>query len=304
MIITKRIFISSILKETRIKFLAIVVISVSSYFLNEYFLKYYFDSPGIIPAVLGTALAFFIGFNNNQAYDRWWEARKIWGALVNDSRSWARQIIFYTGISDEFNDEDLNKLRKRTIYRHIAFLYALKENLRGSDKKEYKKYISDDEFEAVELESNKQNAILNYQSKDLEFLYEKGSVDGFKFIELNKLIVNFCDQMGMSERIKNTVFPTTYNSYTLIFIWVFIASVTIVTESDIGYWSILFGIIIGLVFVITQSIGLALLNPFDEIKSGISLDQITRTIEINLLEALKESDIPEPVKSVDGKYVM
>lgn len=304
MIITHKIFISNIVKGTWKKFLMIFLISVLSYFLNEYFLKYYFDSPGVIPAVLGTALAFFIGFNNNQAYDRWWEARKIWGSLVNDSRSWARQIIFYTNVSDGIDNSDLKKIRKRTIFRHIAFLYALKENLRGSDKKEYKKYISDDEFGAVEQESNKQNAILNYQSKDLEFLYEKEAINGFKFIELNKMIVNFCDEMGMSERIKNTVFPTTYNSYTLLFIWILIASITIVTESDIGPWSILFGVIIGLVFVITQAIGLALLNPFDEIKSGISLDQITRTIEINLLEALKESDIPEPVKSVDGKYVM
>ena len=304
MIITKRIFIGNVVKGSMRDFLTICLISVSAYFLNEYFLKYYFDSPGIIPAVMGTALAFFIGFNNNQAYDRWWEARKIWGALVNDSRSWARQIIFYTRISDGINENELNKFKNRFIYRHIAFLYALKENLRGSQDKEYKKYISNDEFEAVELESNRQNAILNYQSRDLELLYEKGSIDGFKFIELNKMVVNFCDEMGQSERIKNTVFPPTYHRYTLIFIWVLIASITIATESDIGYWSILFGIIIGLIFVITQSIGLTLLNPFDDLISGIPLNQITRTIEINLLEALKESDIPEPVKSEDNKYIM
>jgi putative membrane protein len=304
MIITKRIFISNVLKGLGRSVLIICIISVLGYFLNELILKHYFKSPGIIPAVLGTALAFFIGFNNNQAYDRWWEARKIWGALVNDSRSWARQIMFYTRIADGFNDHELSMLRKKTIYRHIAFLYALKENLRGSDKKEYKNYLSNEEFEEVELESNKQNAILNHQSKDLEVLYTKGALDGFRFIELNRMIVNFCDEMGQSERIKNTVFPTIYHNYTLIFIWVFTASVSIVFANDIGYWSILFGIIIGLVFVITQSIGLALLNPFDEIISGVPLNQITRTIEINLLEALKEPNIPKPVQSVDNKYIM
>ena len=138
----------------------------------------------------------------------------------------------------------------------------------------------------------------------MSFFYSKGSVDGFRFIELNKLIVNFCDEMGMSERIKNTVFPTTYHSYTQIFIWVFAASVTVVAADEVGALSILFGITIGLIFIIIQSIGVALLNPFDEIISGIPLNQITRTIEINLLEALKESDIPEPVESVGGKYVM
>lgn len=304
MIITNRIFISNVLKGFVKNFLTITGISVLVYFLNEYLLRDYFDPPAIIPAILGTALAFFIGFNNNQAYDRWWEARKIWGSLVNDSRSWARQIIYYTRISDGIDNDDLIEFRKRTIYRHIAFLYALKENLRGSNDKEYKKYISDEEFEAVELESNKQNAILNYQSIDLELLYNNGSVDGFRFIELNKMIVNFCDEMGMSERIKNTVFPTTYHSYTQIFIWVFAASVTIVAADDVGSLSILFGIVIGLIFIIIQSIGVALLNPFDEIISGIPLNQITRTIEINLLEALKEPNIPEPVQSVDNKYIM
>lgn len=304
MIITNKIFISNILKGFVKNLIIITVISASVYFLNEYLLKDYFDPPEIIPAILGTALAFFIGFNNNQAYDRWWEARKIWGSLVNDSRSWARQIIYYTRISNGLDNNDLIEFRKRTIYRHIAFLYALKENLRGTNDKEFKKYLSGDEFEAVELESNKQNAILNYQSKDLEFFYSKGSVDGFRFIELNKLIVNFCDEMGMSERIKNTVFPTTYHSYTQIFIWVFAASVTVVAADEVGALSILFGITIGLIFIIIQSIGVALLNPFDEIISGIPLNQITRTIEINLLEALKESDIPEPVESVGGKYVM
>ena len=304
MIITKRIFISNVLKGVVKSFFTITGISVFAYILIEYILKDYFDPPEIIPAILGTALAFFIGFNNNQAYDRWWEARKIWGALVNDSRSWTRQIIYYTRISDGLNANELIAFRKRTIYRHISFLYALKESLRGTDNKEYKKYITNDEFEAVELESNKQNAILNYQSKDLELLSNNGSVDGFRFIELNKMIVKFCDEMGMSERIKNTVFPTTYHSYTQIFIWVFAGSVTIVSADEVGYLSILFGIIIGLIFIIIQSIGEALINPFDELITGIPLDQITRTIEINLLEALKETDIPEPVKSVDGKYVM
>ncbi|MEA3232325.1 MAG: bestrophin family ion channel [Thermodesulfobacteriota bacterium] len=203
-----------------------------AYLLNEYILKSYFEFPSIIPAILGPALAFFIGFNNNQAYDRWWEARKIWGAIVNDSRSWARQLICYSSVADSEAEEELNGIKKRAIIRHIAFLYALKDNLRGENKKDYRKYLSQKESEAVELESNIHNAILTEQSKDLEYLYKKGWVDGFRFIEL------------------------------------------------------------------------AILNPFEPIPSGIPLDQITRTIEINLLEALGESDIPEPIRSVRKEYIM
>lgn len=153
-------------------------------------------------------------------------------AIVNDSRSWARQLICYSSVADSEAEEELNGIKKRAIIRHIAFLYALKDNLRGENKKDYRKYLSQKESEAVELESNIHNAILTEQSKDLEYLYKKGWVDGFRFIEL------------------------------------------------------------------------AILNPFEPIPSGIPLDQITRTIEINLLEALGESDIPEPIRSVRKEYIM
>ena len=304
MIITKRIRISRILIGTWKTLLLLGLICVLAYIFNEYVLKHYIKFPSIIPAILGPALAFFIGFNNNQAYDRWWEARKIWGAIVNDSRTWARQLICYPSVADSEIEEELNGIKKRSIYRHIAFLYALKDNLRGENKKDYRKYLSQKESEAVELESNIHNAILTEQSKDLAYLYEKGWVDGFRFIELNKMIVNFCDEMGKSERIKTTVFPTTYIYYTRVFIWFLTISITFVFSDIVGAWSVLLGIFVGYIFLVIHAIGLAILNPFEPIPSGISLDQITRTIEINLLEALGESEVPEPIKSVKNEYIM
>ena len=92
-------------------------------------------------SLLGIVLGLFLVFRMNSAYDRWWEARKIWGALVNDSRSWARQMIHYTSANTAEEINELRKLRRRTIYRHIAFLYALKENLRDSSENNYKKFL-------------------------------------------------------------------------------------------------------------------------------------------------------------------
>jgi len=83
MIITKNIRITRIIIGTWKTLFFLVIGCVLAYLLNEYILKSYFEFPSIIPAILGPALAFFIGFNNNQAYDRWWEARKIWGAILN-----------------------------------------------------------------------------------------------------------------------------------------------------------------------------------------------------------------------------
>lgn len=304
MIITKNIRITRIVSGTWKSFLFLLTGCILCYFLNEYVLKEYFKLPAIIPSILGPALAFFIGFNNNQAYDRWWEARKIWGSLVNDSRTWARQLIYYPIDGDNKFREELHLIIKRTVHRHIAFLYALKENLRGETNKDYRKYISKEESELVERESNIHNAILNQQSKDLNDIYARGWVDGFKFTEMNKMIVGFSNEMGKSERIKNTVFPTTYNYYTRFFIWFLVIATVMVLANLTGAWSILFGTLIGYVFLTTHKIGQAILNPFEPIPSEISLDQITRTIEINLLKTLGGKEIPNPIKSVKNEYIM
>ena len=127
------------------------MVCIASLLFHDYVLDRFIDFPPIIPAILGPALAFFIGFNNNQAYDRWWEARKIWGAFVNDSRTWARQLICYLSKSEGDNNDDLNVIKKRAIYRHISFLYALKANLRNSEETDFKKYLSNDDIKTFKV---------------------------------------------------------------------------------------------------------------------------------------------------------
>lgn len=304
MIVTNNIQLTRVLKITWKTDLFLILSCSLAYVVESYILKDYVQLPTMIPTLLGTALAFFIGFNNNQAYDRWWEARKIWGGLVNDSRSWARGVLHYCSARDSEAAASLRPVQSRMIHRHLAFLYALKANLRKMEDETYYQYLSEEEIVRVEHQSNLHNAILQQQSRDLEWLSQQGMIDGFRFAELNQMIVRFCDGMGRSERIKNTVFPTTYHAFTRFFIWMFVILITIVCTQTVGAWSILLGWLIGFVFHTTQLIGLSLLNPFEPIPSGIPLNQITRTIEINLLEMLGESEIPQPVQPINHEYVM
>jgi putative membrane protein len=251
---------------------------------------------------LGTSIAFFVGFNNNQAYDRWWEARKIWGALVNDSRSWARSLLAF--VAPESWDEELKATKRRMILRHLAFVYALKSELRPQNDYAYRKYLSEEELASVEAQANTHNAILVFQANDLQQLSAQGSIDGFRFLELNKMLVNFTDAMGQAERIKNTVFPTIYIFFTRAFIWLFTILFTIVCAHEIGGWSILMGSVVGSVFHITHYNGITLMNPFSTLTTSISLNQICRTIEINLLQMLGEENIPQPVKPINNEYIM
>uniref|UniRef100_UPI000DE34F5C bestrophin family protein n=1 Tax=Pedobacter namyangjuensis TaxID=600626 RepID=UPI000DE34F5C len=206
MLLINNIRLSRIVRNTWQVDLIMIASCMGAYFIREYLIAHHFSIPTIIPTVLGTAIAFFIGFNNNQAYDRWWEARKVWGGLVNDSRSFARSLLSYVPQS-EANDV----IVKRMIRRHIAFLYALKGALWGVADTNYPKYLDDAEWKYVDKQSNKHNAILHKQSDDLELLSKTNQVDGFRFIQINEMLVRFSDEMGMSERIKNTVFPTTYS---------------------------------------------------------------------------------------------
>ncbi|MCT4622231.1 MAG: hypothetical protein N4A46_01315 [Schleiferiaceae bacterium] len=304
MLLKKNVNINQVIEGTWENFLFILITCILTYFLNKFVFHNLFDVPGLLPTILGTALSFFIGFNNNQAYDRWWEARKIWGALVNDSRSWARQVFHYVSKSEELNDDKVQSAKKRMIHNHIAFLYALKENLRNEQDQTYLGYLDSNDVEKIKSESNKANAILGLNNGVLNNIHKLDGIDGFQFLALNEMLVNFSNEMGKSERIKNTVFPTTYSYYTRMFIWVFIFSATLSMSQTIGPWAILIGLLIGYVFLTTYKIGASLVNPFENIPTGVSITQITRTIEINMLETLKEAEIPKPAESVDGIYIM
>lgn len=304
MIITKTIRLSRLVKHSWRTSILLIIVTTITYFINEYFLNKYFEFPPFVHAIIGPALAFFIMFNNNKAYERWWEARKIWGTLTNASRNWARHIKYNTSAGQPENENDLNNLRRRTIFRHIAFLYILKDNLREEKNIYYKKFLTPKEVKFVETQSNVQNAILNNQSRDLEHMYRMDYLDGFKFIEFDKIITVFCNEMGKSERIKNTVFPTIYNFYTRLFIWFLVIGITLSWADSTGLWSILIGVFVGYIFLITQAVGQLLMNPFESIPAGIPLDQITRNIEINLLQTLGESKIPEPIGKINNEYIM
>jgi putative membrane protein len=295
MLIVQNIRLSRVLIDTWKVDLIMIVSCTAAYFVREYLIAYHFQISAIIPTVLGTAIAFFVGFNNNQAYDRWWEARKIWGAIVNDSRSLTRSLINYV-------DDD--EAAKRMARRHISFVYALKANLRNAVDEIYTKYLTEHDKNEVEKHSNIHNAILNIQAMELQKLYKENKIDGFKFMEINELLVKLTDSMGACERIKNTIFPTTYSYLTKVFIWLFVVTFTLVISQDMGYFSIFMGWLIGFVFVSTQINGMRLVNPFDNKSSGLPLNHISRTIEINLLQMIGDEDIPEPIKPINNEYIL
>lgn len=159
-------------------------------------------------------------------------------------------------------------------------------------------------FRVSRHETNIPNAILTLSAYDIQHLSVGKSIDGFRFMQMNNLLTSITNHMGKSERIRNTVFPTSYIYFTKLFIWVLVIFVTLTLADTIGYWSIPIGWIIGAVFHVTHQNGMTLVDPFDEIPTGIPLNQIARTIEINLLQMLYVKEIPEPVEPINDEYVL
>jgi len=168
--------------------------------------------PLSIPMVAGTVLSLLLAFRSNQAYDRWWEARIIWGAIVNDSRTLARQVLTFTERSGD--DDERRQFTEKLIRRQMAWNYSLSHTLRKEDpRKKIDQFISKREMNIVSRYDNVPMALLELHGSDITYALEQGWINQYQHIEIDKTLSRLCDSMGKCERIKNTVFPATYGLY-------------------------------------------------------------------------------------------
>ena len=256
----------------------------------------------VVVTGLTTAISFFIAFFTAQAYDRWWEARKIWGAFVNDSRSFGRMVL--TLFPDSNTQPEIAAIQDRLIRRHIGYLYAVKENLRRESTQEYLNYLSAEDGQRISGTSNVGNALLELQGKDIDAAERAGYIEVIRMARLNDMLNHFSTSQGMAERIKTTVFPAYYESMIRVSLWIFIVVFPMALSEEIGYRAIIYSSLLGMIFFLIFRAGQTLLDPFEGLPSDTPMSSIIRTIEINLREQLGDADIPAPVEPVDGRYLM
>lgn len=214
--------------------------------------------PWLPISVIGTAVAFYVGFKNNQAYDRLWEARKIWGAIVNSSRAWGSIVKAYISnqfTTSDYSKEELDNHKQKLIYRHIAWLYCLRSQLLiptswehisqgGKRGRKYtekqmerfgvglindhdaeatlKQYLQDDEYERLINYKNTATQIIDQQSINLQQLREKDIIEDFRHMELQKVLNDFYIHQGKAERIKKFPLPRQYGNFSQIFVGIFL----------------------------------------------------------------------------------
>lgn len=258
--------------------------------------------PIAVPTILGTIISLLLGFRSNQAYDRWWEARHIWGAIVNDSRTLARQAISFT--SNLYEDENIIRFRHRIINRQIAWNYALGQSLRKKPAlKGLEKRLSKKDYEYVEAFDNVPTAILDLHARDIKLALDKGWINTYQHVELDRTLSRLCDSMGKCERIKNTVFPVTYSLYIHFALLLFIALLPFGVIQYFGMFEVPLVVAISASFLLIEKMAIHLQDPFENKPTDTPMTSIAAGIEKNLKQMLAE-ETPEHELVPEQKYYM
>lgn len=284
-------------------------------------------------AIVGTALAFIVGFKNNASYGRLWEARQIYGAIINDSRSFAYTLRDILGASHQQATQTL-------FYRHFAWLTGLRyqlreprpwENMQRKSNLEFleehyqiperlvsvedalKPYLSQSELAYVLGKKNKATQLTAMQSQQIAALRSECVINDFQWTQLQQALTRLTDSEGRAERIKNFPYPRNFSSVAtyLMFIFVVIAPFGLLREMDSlgngtlleGYtiwFNIPFITFITWAFHTLDTVGESSVNPFEGSANDVPITQISRTIEIDMRDMLNEQNLPEPITATNN----
>lgn len=239
--------------------------------------------PISVPTILGTVISLLLGFRSNQAYDRWWEARHIWGAIVNDSRTLARQITTFIPSGDE--SERAKAFAHRFIQRQIGWCYSLGRHLRKQDAADgLENYLDKEEYESISRIDNIPSALCDQMGRDLQFALEEGWINRFQQVELDRTITRLTEAMGKCERIKNTVFPSTYSLYIHIALMLFIVLLPFGVIEYFGIFEVPLVVAISACFLLIEKMAIHLQDPFENKPTDTPMTTIAQNIEKNLLQ--------------------
>ena len=277
-------------------------------------------------AVLGTAVAFVTGFKSNAAYGRLWEARKIWGGIINTSRAFAVQ-------SRDFLDVALEpECTQRFIHRHIAWLTALRHQLRqprgwetahskanaeyrnnvysvpedGLDiDRELEALLSPEDWQDIRDKRGRTSALLAQHSADLRRMADDGALTEYRHVALAQFVTDFYELQGKCERIKNFPYPRQFATLNHMFVWLFIAVLPFAIASEMqkigAAWvwlTVPMTVLVAWVFHTMDKIGSVSENPFEGNANDVPITAMSRTIEIDLRELLGEQQLPEALQPV------
>jgi len=327
---TRRLSLKYVLPSSFFQFLIHIFPIVLAYGLYVVFGNKSATIPLMPITIIGTAVAFYVGFKNNSSYDRMWEGRRLWGSITNASRTWATMVLTLT---NNHNDEDVRLLARHMVLRHVGWCNALRLQLRRNKvwkEKYYQNYIASiqrkwnhdyeevlnetlDKFcgtgERIDVTAKQNPAthLLHLQGRDIKYLKQKGIIDEWEHANLTNVITDLYNQQGGCERIKSYPFPRQYAIFSRLFVDIFLFLLPFGLVSEIAriapaaQW-LLFPvcIVVNWVFNAMEAVGDLSENPFENALTDIPMSAICRNIEIDLLQHLGETNLPEAIRPINN----
>jgi len=282
------------------RILFVTLVSVLITYLHERYGLFH-DSVTLVPfSLIGIALGIFLGFRNNTSYDRFWEGRKLWGRLVNVSRTLTRQIMTLDGPVG--GHPDLVARQKQLVYRLIAYVHLFRQHLREENApEEVTGLLTSAEIEALRSEHNRPIAVLHWMGDDFRRDWEKGWIDSLHFPTLESSLTELTSVQGACERIKSTPIPFSYNILLHRIVGIYCLTLPFGLVAEVGVVTPIVVALISYAFFGLDAVGGEIENPFGYDANDLPLAALSRMIEINLRQRLGETDLPpfaEPVHNI------
>ena len=252
------------------------------YLVTEYFHlpdSSHLKSVSLLHTLLGFAISMLLVFRTNTAYDRWWEGRRQWGALVNSSRNMAIKLNSMLAHDD---------LKNRSFFVHLIPRFAME--LKGHLQKEETRFLLDEkphpEIPDFDRSKHVPNQVAGLMMSRINLLYQQQKITGDQLILLNTEIVSFLDVCGTCERIKNTPIPYSYSAFIKKFIFVYVITLPIGYVFNLGYLVIPIVILVFYVLASLELIAEEIEDPFGKDANDLPMQRISENIEKNVTEIL------------------
>jgi putative membrane protein len=257
--------------------------------------------PNVPLTIFGGVIGVILGFRNASSYQRWWEARTLWGQIVNHSRSLARQVLSFPDPVEGSEAAELEASRRRIVLLQIAYVHSLRCQLRGQPPwSELEALMPDADWGTAKSERNIPLYIQRQIADIVGEWFKRGWIDNLRWTALDATLTALMNAQGGAERIKNTPMPKQYDYYPQLFVTVYCILLPLAMVANLRMMTPIGSTLVGFIFLALDQIGRDLEAPFENDEHDVPLTAISKTIEINLKQLLGDTELPEPVKPVYG----
>ena len=249
--------------------------------------------------LLGIALSLFLGFRNNASYQRWWEARMLWGQLVYDARSLTRQVLSFIDDDNEHGRET----QRTMVYLTIAFAHAVRHRLRGTPPwADIDPFVASIHHDRMHQAKNVPDHIMRLMGKHLGDIRRQGLVSEQVIQNMDERLTSMTIVLAACERIHNTPLPFAYMLLVHRTTYLYCIMLPFGLVASLGWATPLVCAVIAYTFFGLDALSEELEEPFGLAANQLPLTALSRTIEINLREALGETNLPTDIMPIDGYF--